>query len=548
MKNSYLIAIMTGCIVLSAACIGVSAAILKGRASSGEKALHEEAFQEESDQRKERREEVEETEGDPAQKQIKKIQSALGGMPYYGDKANCKMTAEQATAFAQLIADGLAGDFGFRGGYDERFDITSWNDTFRIYTSDLNDPNEVDRFNVMLGDFSYDGIPYLYVYSSSFIKNHGHPSFEIYGWKDNTAKLVADTHSGTSTIAWEIYNLYEDENNQIKLLFETGYGIGEGRTLYFFSEGTMKESYAQQAFFQDGLWHVTENGVETGAYTEQEYYTGHEVLMMDAEELKKNHTHILPYTCFYDMQPCTLEEMVNYLNAYALAMSDGQAVPVEIKKPDTVKHEGTGIITKGEVPQGKVDSLEILRQYMNGEKTIGVADSSIFAYTDIDVTPGEPEAFYFGFTDLNQDGNQELLVSYKADYGSNTDVFLPSLSKDALTYLSLQGMNQEEGTYLMLIGSVTTGAYLYVYDGTAFSQISSLDGDDTADEFRGSLTQNGETRELSKDEFYAIYKNWNDKHTDLGANTHLDIENIENTFHVKIDVQNSGEWLVTDAE
>ena len=32
------------------------------------------------------------------------------------------------------------------------------------------------------------------------------------------------------------------------------------------------------------------------------------------------------------------------------------------------------------------------------------------------------------------------------------------------------------------------------------------------------------------------------------GNTHLDIENIENTFQVKIDVQSSGEWLVTSAE
>ena len=38
-----------------------------------------------------------------------KVQSALGEMPYYGDTSKCAMTAEQATAFAQLIADGLLG-------------------------------------------------------------------------------------------------------------------------------------------------------------------------------------------------------------------------------------------------------------------------------------------------------------------------------------------------------------------------------------------------------------------------------------------------------
>lgn len=74
-----------------------------------------------------------------------KLQSAIGEMPYYGDTANCKMTAEQATAYAQLIADGLAGDFSFRGGYDEGMvsDIISWNKPFYIYEYD--NAVEVDR-------------------------------------------------------------------------------------------------------------------------------------------------------------------------------------------------------------------------------------------------------------------------------------------------------------------------------------------------------------------------------------------------------------------
>ena len=34
--------------------------------------------------------------------QEEKVQSALGEMPYYGDASKCAMTAEQATAFAQI--------------------------------------------------------------------------------------------------------------------------------------------------------------------------------------------------------------------------------------------------------------------------------------------------------------------------------------------------------------------------------------------------------------------------------------------------------------
>lgn len=78
---------------------------------------------------------------------------------------------------------------------------------------------------------------------------------------------------------------------RIKLLFNTGYGIGEGSALYSFSKGAMKESHFQQANIgQDGLWHIVEDDIETGVYTEEEYYTGHEILV-NIQELKDNHTH-----------------------------------------------------------------------------------------------------------------------------------------------------------------------------------------------------------------------------------------------------------------
>ena len=105
--------------------------------------------------------------------------------------------------------------------------------------------------------------------------------------------------------------------------------------------------------------------------------------------------------------------------------------------------------------------------------------------------------------------------------------------------------------YLMRIGDSDTGisVYLYVYDGTTFLEISKLSGNmDWGRYYGGTITENGVTREIGKEEFNDIYDNWENKHTDFGANTHLDIENIENTFQVKIDVQSSGEWLVTSAE
>lgn len=327
-------------------------------------------------------------------------------MPYYGDTANCKMTAEQATAFAQLIADGLAGDFGFRGGYDENeVNIVSWSEPFQVFDYDMGDFVNVDRKNVMLGDFSGEGIPYLYVFSST--NDEYNFSYEIYGWSDDVAKLVYDTDIAKS--AGNEFYLYEDEEEPYRIKQDCiGYYPPEiyyEVTTYAFSEGGVEKVSERTELFdyESDVWHIAENGVEN-LCTDEEY----ESLNVGRKQ-GENHTHTLPYTCFYDMQPCTLEEMVNYLNAYASVLSDGQSVPVEIKKLDIVKHEGTGITTKGEMPQWKVNGLEVLRQYMVGKRAIGCVDdvdACVYSYEFGE--GGMPEAFYFELTDINGDNRQEL--------------------------------------------------------------------------------------------------------------------------------------------
>lgn len=400
-----------------------------------------------------------------------KVQSALGEMPYYGDTSKCAMTAEQATAYAQLIADGLSGDFSFRGGYHAYADIVSisWSEPFQIMDPFFEDNTyEAERFNVMLGDFANDGIPYLYLFNNG--ETYYEEYFEIYGWKDGRAELTFEKPLATSTL----YCLYEteDEQERIKLSEESPMSLSHYISRYSFHSGTMEEDYTySEDLLDDGNTHIIENGVETAVYTPEEYSQYYTPFLTN--DYAENHNHTLPYTCFYNMTPCTLEEMVNYLNAYATVMSGGQSVPVEIKKVDIVKHDGTGITTKGEVPQEKIDILEILRQYMNGEKEMGI-DYDIYAYKgDPGSVTVDSDGFYFGSTDLNNDGNQELLVSYKNMY---TDIFLPSVSKDALIR-SLKGVNESEGKYMKESGSVSTIVTIYNYNGTEFSVISELDAD-----------------------------------------------------------------------
>lgn len=475
-----------------------------------------------------------------------KLQSAIGEMPYYGDTANCKMTAEQATAYAQLIADGLAGDFSFRGGYNEEiFNITSWSEPFHINQVDayINE-YETNRSNVIVGDFSGEGVPYLYIFS-----NTEPSSFEVYGWNNNKTALVCSEEKYLR----ENSSLSEQNNGTIKVVkeyFNTEVQCGDE---YWWADilweeynftGENLEQICERALAKpdpldnSGMFYIVENGEQTGEVTDEEY---------EAYIEKETHQHTLPYTCFYEMTPCTLEEMVNYLNAYASVMSDGQSVPVEIKKADVVRHDGTGIITKGKVSQEKVDCLEVLRKYISGEYLIASGNADSISYTQ----GGFIERFYFGLADINNDGVQELILSYKNTvngYGP-TQIDFPS----AHTGLeNIQGVDAINGTYLVSEGSVSLIIILYVYDGTSFLEQSWLEGeyDDSWEPCDITLTENGTTREISREEFDTIMNDWNSRHVDISskADTHLDIENIENTFQVKINVQSSGEWFVTSVE
>lgn len=488
------------------------------------------------------------TEEDAKQEQLARIQSVLGDMPYYGDTSKCQMSMRQATAYAQLIADGLAGDFGFRGGYNERVDIVSWSQPFQVFDYDIGGPVEVNRFNVMLADFAGDGVPYLYLYCTTDdpTENHAYvlKSFEIYGWKDDKAKLIYD--SDKEKMARVSFRFYEDEEDAGR--FKLGHtGGGSSYETYAFSGGDIQLTASRTETLMDDGWHVVENGVE-------------EIVPFDpGPYVPKTHEHTLPFTCFHDMSPCTLEDMVNYLNAYAAAISGGEARPVEVRKleyvPETTaaaaapaeteaETEASSYVGSGEVaadasvPQWKINSLKILKQYIDGDKTLGV-DYGSYAYKGVSNADYlvDPENFRFGLTDLNNDGNQELLVMYSTWYA---DVYLPTSSTDTLIH-SICG--SWDGMYLKQFGSSYAQAALFTYDGSSFSKISELNEDC----YQYISVDTGETETLSSEEFYAMYDDWGSSFDVFEMPNHLDISNIESVLRVRIEEQSSGGWLVTNA-
>lgn len=263
----------------------------------------------------------EETEEDIDQKEMEKLLSALGKMPYYGDASKCKMTAEQAAAYAQLIADGLAGDFSFRSGYDEEiYNIVSWNEPFHINQVDaFTEGYETDRAQVILGDFSADGNPYLYISSS-----REPSSFEVYGWNESKPVLSA---CGEKYLRSD-YALSEQDDGTVRFVeqdFNTEVCCGDEyfwaavlQIEYAFINSDMEQVYEralakQNPYDDSGTFCIVENGEQTGECPEEGYESFLE---------KTPHQHTLPYKCFYEVKPCTLEEMLYYLNAYAAAMSD----------------------------------------------------------------------------------------------------------------------------------------------------------------------------------------------------------------------------------
>lgn len=486
-------------------------------------------------------EETEETEEDTAQKEREKLEAALGKMPYYGDAAQCKMTAEQATAYAQLIADGLAGDFSFRGGYEEhKVDIRSWGEPFEVYDY-LRYFSETaymtDRADVMLGDFAGDGIPYLYLSCSLNPDAYERvaDSFEVYGWVDHAAKLAVDA-------GWYAEGkccLYEDENEEGKIKFYDYYHgeTTDGAVSYSFSRGTITEDSQWWAVADAGSgfgsgWTVTENDVETAVYTKEVYYT-----LLDEQERKLTgqiHMHTLPGACFYDMEPCSLEEMVSYLNAYAAVMSDGQSVPVTIQKTDIVEHDGTGIIAKEDMPRWKVHCLDVLRKYRNGEEAVGYGNADSTVYTDFG------EGFYFLFSDINDDGDKELVVQACG----HADVWASPLYDSMLD--NVCGVNKEDGTYHVIRGSVTTIEEICSFGEKGCSTIAQIEGEEPLKDSY-LLTQGNVTRKVDGGEVEAIMQRWHDQYQPIDAGISFNIENIESTFDVKITTLDySGKWRVSD--
>ncbi|GFI08850.1 hypothetical protein IMSAGC007_01304 [Lachnospiraceae bacterium] len=247
------------------------------------------------------------------------LEAVLGNISYYGDKSKCSMTAEQAAAYAQFIADGMEGKVEMPKGPlgipvpDQVF----WDTPYEVDDT-YGGTYLTDRKNVMLADFAEDGNPYLYVYSSMT-----EDSFEVYGWDGNTVKLLVNQEGIDRVGSY----LLEYPDGKVKACRKGSSGAGDSDVeIYMFGGGTIEKSYSLRVLEDGQGVHCIENGEET-LYPAGSYGLAYEKLE-NAAPHREEHTHAMPYTCFYETQPSTLTEMMDGLNQYAVLLNGG-TVPSE---------------------------------------------------------------------------------------------------------------------------------------------------------------------------------------------------------------------------
>lgn len=389
----------------------------------------------------------------------------LATIPYFGDSTKCVMSAQQATEYAKLIRDGMAGQLALGSGYSEILTTPYWEKGFTV--GGYGGHYESDRAKVILGDFAGDGNPYLYVFSSRVDGD----SFDVYGWCDDIAFHVAGEESWQGR---QGSSLYETKDGTVEMI--TGGSGGAGShysSIIAFNSGSAAQAhtYSEVWDYDRNCMIVSEDGAET-CYTEEEWEA------LSAEYNTPNESAAereLPFDAFSDVtaRACTLREMVDFLNAYAAALSGGTAEPVELPEP----------LTDSEQQKA--------------------------ARAMLDVLDNTYDATYARLVDLDGDGDgaAELLLArgfdctaYQWKDGALQEIMLHQGlgMTDTLTLV-----RNQRGAYGICANSNTDGDfYDYIFLSGITDRFQILWEEREENEFTTIYTVNGET--VSEDEFSAM--------------------------------------------
>lgn len=272
---------------------------------------------------------------------------ALEGIPYSGDRSRCRMTAEQARAFAQIIADGISGKIAPFDEYGSpESQLVFWEEPYSVWG--YGGLYETDRAQVYLADLAGDGVPYLVV-SSSLLDSE---SFEIYGWKDGKASRItgAECYGGRQSV-----ELWKGSDG--KYYISSGGSGGAAYHLsedYVFTNGAMELAYSwEEEYLNDGRVRLVENGVER-IYTLEEYEA-----LPSSSPLPERASESSDA-----VEPCALREMLDGLNQYGELISGGAAQAVTI--PELT-----------EAQQAAKAMLNVLNEANSGDPYMGILQTKL---------------------------------------------------------------------------------------------------------------------------------------------------------------------------
>lgn len=252
-QRRVLITILISLLALAAVCVGVTIFLLVSRSQSASRQEDREETEEEREHDPSEDEDKEEER--PDTKEV--LMGNLDTVSYYGDKSQCTMTAEQAAAYAQLIADGMAGKVKAPDamGSEVVTETVFWDKPYEVRNV-WGDTYQTDRSNILLADLAGDGNPYLFVYSSLAVG-----SYEVYGWDGNAVKLAANWEGNDGRA--RAY-LLEDADGKAKMFVVSSNGAADNTVeIYSFANGTAEISYSLTVRGEGSDIHCIENGVDT---------------------------------------------------------------------------------------------------------------------------------------------------------------------------------------------------------------------------------------------------------------------------------------------
>lgn len=298
---------------------------------------------------------------------------ALRDVPYFGNIEQCTMGPEQALSYAQLIADGLAGKFHGFSGYGRPLynGNVYWDEPYAVLGLGT---YETDRARVLLGDFSGDGNPYLYLFSSLVDEK----SFEVYGWKDGEVQLAVGVEAFGSQREGRLA-VTEQGTVVLEESEPTGDRSRSGRTVRFVGGGTGVAGLLDESWDPtEEAVRVTENGVPS-TYTEEDW-----------ERRERLSTEALDAV---SMHAFSLREMLDALNSYAEALGSVSDKAVLAPPEHGDRHRmATAMLRK----------LFTLNRMSIEETGAKLCDTRLL--------------------DLDQDGQMELFAAFQGEYQSDAGV------------------------------------------------------------------------------------------------------------------------------